>query len=135
MCVCVCVCKARRPNISLPSEGYRWAEEELHRQSTNEQVASLAHVGAAPVEAATEAVASVQGDVKSMFTQANTVRETVGAPADDSNLRSASQSVSSSEKSKQRIDDEDAKVRDFELLELKTLLIIQMILVCAPGCG
>jgi hypothetical protein len=70
-----------------------------------------------------------------MFTQANTVRETVGAPADDSNLRSASQSVSSSEKSKQRIDDEDAKVRDFELLELKTLLIIQMILVCAPGCG
>lgn len=36
-------------------------------------------VTAAPVEAATEAVASVQDDVKSMLTQANTVRETVGA--------------------------------------------------------
>ena len=41
--------------------------------------AAPAPVAAAPVEAGTEAVASVQDDVKSMFTQANTVRETVGA--------------------------------------------------------
>jgi len=42
-------------------------------------VATAPAVTAAPVEAATEAVASVQDDVKSMLTQANTVRETVGA--------------------------------------------------------
>jgi chromatin remodeling complex protein RSC6 len=42
-------------------------------------VVATTAVTAAPVEAATEAVASVQDDVKAMLTQANTVRETVGA--------------------------------------------------------
>ena len=42
-------------------------------------VAAAPAVTAAPVEAAEAAVSSVQDDVKSMLTQATTVRETVGA--------------------------------------------------------
>jgi hypothetical protein len=47
--------------------------------STTVAPTTAAPVEAAPVEAADAAVSSVQDDVKAMLTQANTVRETVGA--------------------------------------------------------
>ena len=108
--MCVCVCKAGRPKLqSAPSEGRPRAEGDLQRQAANFQVATST-------------------------SQANHYRAC--SSTGDGNLRSAaSQCVSSSEDSKQRIDNEKAKVRNFELLELKTPLTIQMNLVCAPGCG
>jgi chromatin remodeling complex protein RSC6 len=87
-----------------------------------------AAVTAAPVEAATEAVASVQDDVKSMLTQANTVRETVGALVAE--LKRLEKRVARLQKeadkrrrrSKKPVEGEEVKPRKPSIFELPTPL-------------
>ena len=94
VCVCACVCKAGRPKQFAASKGRPRAEGELQRQLAN-----------LPASTSTS--------------QANYNRACSNTD-DGGNLRSAASQCVSSEESKQRSDHEKAKVRNFELLELKT---------------
>jgi len=85
-------------------------------------------VTAAPVEAAEAPVASVQDDVKSMLTQANTVRETVGALVAE--LKRLEKRVARLQKeadkrrrrSKKPVEGEEVKPRKPSIFELPTPL-------------
>lgn len=85
-------------------------------------------VTAAPVEAATEAVASVQDDVKAMLTQANTVRETVGALVAELKrlekrvARLQKEADKRRRKSKKPVEGEEVKPRKPSIFELPTPL-------------
>lgn len=85
-------------------------------------------VTAAPVEAAAEATVSVQDDVKAMLTQANTVRETVGALVAE--LKRLEKRVARLQKeadkrrrrSKKPVEGEEVKPRKPSIFELPTPL-------------
>jgi len=85
-------------------------------------------VTAAPVEAAEAATASVQDDVKAMLTQANTVRETVGALVAE--LKRLEKRVARLQKeadkrrrrSKKPVEGEEVKPRKPSIFELPTPL-------------
>ena len=87
-----------------------------------------APVVAAPVEAAEAATASVQDDVKAMLTQANTVRETVGALVAE--LKRLEKRVARLQKeadkrrrrSKKPVEGEEVKPRKPSIFELPTPL-------------
>ena len=91
-------------------------------------VAPASAVTAAPVEAAEAPVASVQDDVKAMLTQANTVRETVGALVAD--LKRLEKRVARLQKdadkrrrrSKKPVEGEEVKPRKPSIFELPTPL-------------
>ena len=88
----------------------------------------VAPVVAAPVEAAEAATASVQDDVKAMLTQANTVRETVGALVAE--LKRLEKRVARLQKeadkrrrrSKKPVEGEEVKPRKPSIFELPTPL-------------
>jgi chromatin remodeling complex protein RSC6 len=89
---------------------------------------AAAPVVAAPVEAAEAATASVQDDVKAMLTQANTVRETVGALVAE--LKRLEKRVARLQKeadkrrrrSKKPVEGEEVKPRKPSIFELPTPL-------------
>ena len=91
-------------------------------------VAPASGVTAAPVEAAEAPVASVQDDVKAMLTQANTVRETVGALVAE--LKRLEKRVARLQKdadkrrrrSKKPVEGEEVKPRKPSIFELPTPL-------------
>jgi hypothetical protein len=91
-------------------------------------VAPVTAVTAAPVEAAEAPVASVQDDVKAMLTQANTVRETVGALVAE--LKRLEKRVARLQKdadkrrrrSKKPVEGEEVKPRKPSIFELPTAL-------------
>ena len=90
--------------------------------------APVAAVTAAPVEATEATVSSVQDDVKSMLTQANTVRETVGALVAE--LKRLEKRVARLQKeadkrrrrSKKPVEGEEVKPRKPSIFELPTPL-------------
>ena len=88
----------------------------------------VAAVTAAPVEAAEAATASVQDDVKSMLTQANTVRETVGALVAELKrlekrvARLQKEADKRRRKSKKPVEGEEVKPRKPSIFELPTPL-------------
>ena len=90
--------------------------------------APVAAVTAAPVEAAETATASVQDDVKSMLTQANTVRETVGALVAELKrlekrvARLQKEADKRRRKSKKPVEGEEVKPRKPSIFELPTPL-------------
>ena len=67
------------PVVAAPAEKKGKKATVTATPVTATPVTATPAVTAAPVEAAAEAVSSVQDDVKAMLTQANTVRETVSA--------------------------------------------------------
>jgi chromatin remodeling complex protein RSC6 len=85
-------------------------------------------VTATPVEATTEAAASVQDDVKAMLTQANTVRETVGALVAELKrlekrvARLQKEADKRRRKSKKPVEGEEVKPRKPSIFELPTPL-------------
>jgi chromatin remodeling complex protein RSC6 len=89
-------------------------------------VATPTPVVAAPVETTETAVVSVQDDVKSMLTQANTVRETVGALV--SELKRLEKRVAKLQKeadkrrrkSKKPVEGEEVKPRKLSIFEVPT---------------
>lgn len=91
-------------------------------------VVAASGVTAAPVEAAEAPVASVQDDVKAMLTQANTVRETVGALVAE--LKRLEKRVARLQKdadkrrrrSKKPVEGEEVKPRKPSIFELPTPL-------------
>jgi len=91
-------------------------------------VAAPAAVTAAPVEAAEAATSSVQDDVKAMLTQANTVRETVGALVAELKrlekrvARLQKEADKRRRKSKKPVEGEEAKPRKLSIFELPTPL-------------
>ncbi|NBO55718.1 MAG: hypothetical protein EBU84_14275 [Actinobacteria bacterium] len=90
--------------------------------------AAPAAVTAAPVEAAEAATSSVQDDVKAMLTQANTVRETVGALVAELKrlekrvARLQKEADKRRRKSKKPVEGEEAKPRKLSIFELPTPL-------------
>ena len=96
--------------------------------STSTSASTSAPVTAAPVEAAEAPVASVQDDVKAMLTQANTVRETVGALVAE--LKRLEKRVARLQKdadkrrrrSKKPVEGEEVKPRKPSIFELPTPL-------------
>ena len=96
--------------------------------ATTAPVVAATTVTAAPVEAATEAVASVQDDVKAMLTQANTVRETVGALVAELKrlekrvARLQKEADKRRRKSKKPVEGEEVKPRKPSIFELPTPL-------------
>ena len=91
-------------------------------------VAAPAAVVAAPVEAAEAASSSVQEDVKSMLTQANTVRETVGALVAELKrlekrvARLQKEADKRRRKSKKPVEGEEVKPRKPSIFEIPTPL-------------
>ena len=85
-------------------------------------------VTAAPVEAAEGATSSVQDDVKAMLTQANTVRETVGALVGELKrlekrvARLQKEADKRRRKSKKPVEGEEAKPRKPSIFEIPTPL-------------
>jgi chromatin remodeling complex protein RSC6 len=85
-------------------------------------------VTAAPVEAAEAATSSVQDDVKAMLTQANTVRETVGALVAELKrlekrvARLQKEADKRRRKSKKPVEGEEGKPRKLSIFELPTPL-------------
>ena len=91
-------------------------------------VAAPAPVTAAPVEAADAATTSVQDDVKAMLTQANTLRETVGALVAELKrvekrvARLQKEADKRRRKSKKPVEGEEVKPRKPSIFELPTPL-------------
>ena len=119
---------AAAPVAAAPAEAKKGAKKAAAPAAPVVAAPVAAPVTAAPVEAAEAPVASVQDDVKSMLTQANTVRETVGALVAE--LKRLEKRVARLQKeadkrrrrSKKVVEGEEAKPRKPSIFELPTPL-------------
>ena len=120
--------KAAAPATAAPVAPVASVAPKASKAAAPSAAAPASTVTAAPVEAAEAPVASVQDDVKAMLTQANTVRETVGALVAE--LKRLEKRVARLQKdadkrrrrSKKPVEGEEVKPRKPSIFELPTPL-------------
>ena len=120
--------KAAAPATAAPAAPVASVAPKASKAAAPSAAAPASTVTAAPVEAAEAPVASVQDDVKAMLTQANTVRETVGALVAE--LKRLEKRVARLQKdadkrrrrSKKPVEGEEVKPRKPSIFELPTPL-------------
>ena len=122
------VAAAPAPVAAAPAAAEKKAAKKATTAAPVAAAPVVAAVTAAPVEAAEAATASVQDDVKSMLTQANTVRETVGALVAELKrlekrvARLQKEADKRRRKSKKPVEGEEVKPRKPSIFELPTPL-------------